>query len=195
MRCSTYFYSFWNVVWIAFEVLDIYGDFKTWYEYKEGRLMPLQDLDVHAQRAFLAFAIIGLFISLFRISLYLFKFGLIWSSDLNKRYKERYNCLDLAVSCALLVEVMPQSIIGFYALKSCPPKKCKWAWLDGLFATTCLLQYFPIWRTFSCHCCCYHETRAGGKPLIILVFSSLAIVGMVFASLTINNFRVLKCFC
>ena len=194
MRCSTCFRSFVNVGLIAFEVADIYGDFKTWYEYKEGRLMPLQDLDVHAQRAFLAFAIIGLFISLFRISLYLFKFGLIWSPDLSEDRCERYDCLDLAVSCALLIEVMPQSMIGFYTLQRCPPKKYDVAWVDGLFAITCLLQYFPIWLTFFCHCCCYHETRTGRKALIISVFFLLSVIGMIYASLTIRSlFRELKC--
>ena len=191
MKCFTLLFSLGkslvNVVWIDFEFADIFGDFVTWYEYKEGLLMPVPD--VHVQRALLVFAIFGLVVSLFGILLYLFKFGLIWSPDLSDDHSERYDCLDLAVSCALLIEVVPQSMIGFYALQRCPPKKYDVAWVDGLFSITCLLQYFPIWLTFSCHCCCYHETMTGRKALIISVFFLLSVIGMIFASLTIRTFR------
>ena len=181
---------------IGFEVYDIYGDFETWYEYKQGRLVP--NVDRHAERELLAFAIIGLLVSLAKIVSSFRNIVVRFAHSCCGRQKDKneemkWATYDLVCSFFLFIEVIPQSIIGWVALDTCPPKKWDIAWVDRSFAATCLIPY--AWMAYSY--AQYSKDYLGCQNLrhlaVHVLFVALLVVGVVFASLQIHQLRELDC--
>lgn len=192
-----------KVIMIIYEILDKFVDIATAVEYHKGNLFLKPKDSVY--RALLAFTIIGGFISVFRISLYVWRIYLNCSSE--KSYDKRYADLDMGMqSIKVALEAFPQSVIAKFHFVHCPIKKYGWGFLDPAFDSFCGFPFIIFLLSFCCCYCCKHgpyiecckesEERKGkwsknfciGYNVLFFIAFFLSVIGLVFAGLSVSEF-------
>lgn len=186
---------------IIYEIADKYVDIATAVEYHKGKLFIKPKDSVY--RALLAFTIIGGIISLFRISLYVWRIYLNCSSE--ESHDKRYDDFDMGMqSIKVALEAFPQSVIAKFYFVHCPIKKYSWGFLDPAFDGFCGAPFIFFLLSL---CCCYWRKNGpyictkysylnyGGERLknfciyiALFITFALSVIGLVFAGLSLSEF-------
>ena len=178
---------------ILYEIADKYVDIVTTVEYYKGRLFPETKESVF--KALLAFTVIGGFISVAKISLYVWRIRLNCTDNVNESDEKSYDDFDLGMqSIKVILEAFPQSVISKFYFVYCDPA----------FDSFCGAPF--IFFLFSLYCCycrkhgpcigCCDESGENEREWSMNICISLtavfitfviSVMGLVFAILSLSE--------
>ena len=170
---------------IAYEVADKLVDLIVANNYEDGNISNDPQGSVHT--ALMVFLVIGLHVTIVRVALYLWRIHLYRTRDDSK--DETHAAFNLWMSLAKVwLEAFPQSTIAKFYFGNC-------ALYDNIKTLVQAFDVFSIFPFFMFICYTYYYYCALEKgsnratTFVLAVTFILAIVGVIFAGISINDFN------